>query len=177
MLLTTGAAGTLGFAYFAWPFLDSMNPATDVLVQSTIDASLSYIKPGQAITVVWRGRPVFVHYRTPQEIQAADEVPLPDLIGPETEQKRVKKGHEEWLIVVGVCTHLECLPLGQRSTENRGKYGGWFARVMGPFMMPLDERGTVLPLRLHIPPYKFLAQNLICIGENESTPNPTVKGI
>lgn len=139
MLLTTGAAGTLGFTYFG-PFLDSMNPVADVLVQSTIDASLSYIKPGQAITVVWRGRPVFVHYRTPQEIQAADEVPLPDLIDPETEQKWVKNGHEEWLIVVGVCTHLECLPLGQRSTENRGKYGEWFCPCHGSFY---DASGRV----------------------------------
>src|SRR3990167_7856435 len=97
LLLTASAVGAVGTAYFAWPFVDSMNPAADILAQSTIDVDLSPIPEGQAITVVWRGKPIFVRKRTPEEIKAAEQTTLSELIDPETDQARVKKGHDQWL--------------------------------------------------------------------------------
>ena len=170
LLLTAGAVGAVGTAYFAWPFIDSMNPAEDILAQSTVDVDISPIPAGQAITVVWRGKPVFVRHRTPQEIKEAEQVPLSQLIDPETDQKRVKKGHDEWLIVIGICTHLGCIPTGNLPTQNRGKYGGWACPCHGSLY---DTSGRVrrgpAPLNLAIPPYAFLKNTLIRIGHNEVT--------
>ena len=170
LLLTTGAVGALGVAYFAWPFLDSMNPAADVLAQSTIDVDLSPIPEGQAITVVWRGKPIFVRHRTAAEVKAAEQVPLTELIDPESDQARVKKGHDKWLIVVGICTHLGCIPTGNKPTQTRGKYGGWACPCHGSLY---DTSGRVrrgpAPLNLAIPPYTFATPSLIRIGTQEVT--------
>lgn len=169
LFLTAGAMGTVGAAYFAWPFIDSMNPAADVLAQSSIDVDLSPIPLGQAITVVWRGKPVFVRRRSPEEIKAAEQVPMSELIDPEPDQDRIKKGHAEWLIVIGICTHLGCIPLGNKPTENRGKYGGWACPCHGSLY---DTSGRVrrgpAPSNLAIPPYSFLSQTKIRIGTNEA---------
>lgn len=168
LLLTTGALGAVGVAALAWPFIDSMNPASDVLAQSSIDVDLAPIPAGQAITVVWRGKPIFVRHRTPKEIKEAEDVPLNQLIDPETDQKRVKKGHDQWLIVIGICTHLGCIPTGNKPTENRGKYGGWACPCHGSLY---DTSGRVrrgpAPLNLAIPPYTFLSANKIRIGAKE----------
>ncbi len=168
LILTASAVGAGGAAYFAWPFIDSMNPAADVLAQSTVDVDLSPILLGQAITVVWRGKPIFVRRRTPEEIKAAEQVPLSELIDPETDQARVKKGHDEWLIVVGICTHLGCIPTGNKPTQNRGKYGGWACPCHGSLY---DTSGRVrrgpAPLNLAIPPYTFLNPSHIRIGVEE----------
>ncbi len=168
LLLTAGAVGTVGAAYFAWPFLDSMNPAADILAQSTVDVDLSPIPAGQAITVVWRGKPIFVRHRTPKEIKEAEDTPLSELIDPETDQKRVKKGHDDWLIVIGICTHLGCIPTGNLPTQNRGKYGGWACPCHGSLY---DTSGRVrrgpAPLNLYIPPYTFLSSTQIRLGVNE----------
>ncbi len=168
LILTAGALGAVGTAYFTWPFIDSMNPASDVLAQSTIDVDLSPIPLGQAITVVWRGKPIFIRHRTPQEIKVAEQVPLSELIDPEKDQERVKKGHDQWLIVVGICTHLGCIPTGNKPTENRGKYGGWACPCHGSLY---DTSGRVrrgpAPANLHIPPYTFLTTTKIRIGANE----------
>lgn len=166
LLLTTGALGAVGAAYFAWPFIDSMNPAADVLAQSSIDVDLSPIPAGQAITVVWRGKPIFVRHRTPEEIKAAEQVPMAELMDPEKDQERVKKGHDIWLVVVGICTHLGCIPTGNKPTQNRGKYGGWACPCHGSLY---DTSGRVrrgpAPLNLAIPPYAFLSPTMIRIGE------------
>lgn len=168
LLLTTGALGGIGIAYFAWPFIDSMNPAADILAQSTIDVDLSPIPAGQAITVVWRGKPIFVRHRTPEEIKTAEQTPLSELIDPEKDQERVKKGHDKWLIVVGICTHLGCIPTGNKPTQNRGKYGGWACPCHGSLY---DTSGRVrrgpAPLNLAIPPYAFLSPTMIRIGTGE----------
>ncbi|MBA3813713.1 MAG: ubiquinol-cytochrome c reductase iron-sulfur subunit [Alphaproteobacteria bacterium] len=168
LLLTTGALGAAGAACFAWPFIDSMNPAADVLAQSSIDVDLSPIPAGQAITVVWRGKPIFVRHRTPEEIKAAEQAPLNELIDPETDQARVQKGHDQWLIVVGICTHLGCIPTGNKPTQNRGKYGGWACPCHGSLY---DTSGRVrrgpAPLNLAIPPYAFVKPTLIRIGTKE----------
>lgn len=168
LLLTTGALGAVGAACFAWPFIDSMNPAADVLAQSSIDVDLSPIPAGQAITVVWRGKPIFVRHRTPEEIKEAEQTPLNDLIDPETDQARVKKGHDQWLIVVGICTHLGCIPTGNKPTQTRGKYGGWACPCHGSLY---DTSGRVrrgpAPLNLAVPPYAFVSPTLIRIGTAE----------
>ncbi|HUX78176.1 MAG TPA: ubiquinol-cytochrome c reductase iron-sulfur subunit [Alphaproteobacteria bacterium] len=168
LLLTTGAVGAVGAAYFAWPFIDSMNPAADILAQSTVDVDLSPIPAGQAITVVWRGKPIFVRHRTPKEIKEAEQTPLKDLIDPETDQARVKKGHDDWLIVVGICTHLGCIPTGNKPTQNRGKYGGWACPCHGSLY---DTSGRVrrgpAPLNLAVPPYTFLTSTQIRLGVDE----------
>ncbi len=168
LLLTAGAVGAVGAAYFAWPFIDSMNPAADVLAQSSIDVDLSSIPEGQAITVVWRGKPIFVRHRTAQEIQEAEAVPLADLADPEPDQDRVQKGHAAWLIVVGICTHLGCIPTGNKPSQDRGKYGGWVCPCHGSLY---DTSGRVrrgpAPLNLAIPPYVFLTESAIRIGVEE----------
>jgi ubiquinol-cytochrome c reductase iron-sulfur subunit len=168
LLLTTGAMGALGAAYFAWPFIDSMNPAADVLAQSTLDIDLSPIPAGQAITVVWRGKPIFVRHRTAEEIAEAEKTPMSDLIDPQSDQSRVKKGHDIWLVVVGICTHLGCIPTGNMPTQTRGKYGGWSCPCHGSLY---DTSGRVrrgpAPLNLAIPPYVFLTPTTIRIGTLE----------
>ena len=170
LLLTASAVGAVGVAYFAWPFLDSMNPAADILAQSTIDVDLASIQEGQAITVVWRGKPIFVRHRTKAEIGEAEKTALSDLIDPETDQARVKKGHTPWLVVVGICTHLGCIPTGNKPTETRGKYGGWSCPCHGSLY---DTSGRVrrgpAPLNLEVPPYTFLTATMIRIGTMEET--------
>lgn len=168
LLLTVSAVGAVGAGYFAWPFLDSMNPAADVLAQSTIDVDLSPIQEGQSITVVWRGKPVFVRHRTSAEIQAAEQVALSDLMDPESDQDRVKKDHGAWLVVIGICTHLGCIPTGNSPTQERGKYGGWACPCHGSLY---DTSGRVrrgpAPSNLAVPPYRFLSDKIIRIGEKE----------
>jgi ubiquinol-cytochrome c reductase iron-sulfur subunit len=165
LILTASAVSAVGVGYFAWPFLDSMNPAADVLAQSTVDVDLSPIPEGQGITVVWRGKPIFIRHRTPAEIQAAEQTPLSELIDPEKDQNRVKKDHNPWLIVVGICTHLGCIPTGNKPTQERGKYGGWACPCHGSLY---DTSGRVrrgpAPLNLAIPPYTFLSEKVIRIG-------------
>lgn len=168
LYLTAGAVGAVGAAYFAWPFIDSMNPAADILAQSTVDVDLTPIPLGQAITVVWRGKPIFIRHRTPEEIQAAEATPMADLLDPEKDQERVKTGHDNWLVVIGICTHLGCVPTGNKPTENRGKYGGWICPCHGSLY---DTSGRVrrgpAPLNLFLPPYVFLTSTRIRIGTNE----------
>jgi ubiquinol-cytochrome c reductase iron-sulfur subunit len=168
LMLTASTMGAVGAAYFAWPFIDSMNPAADVLAQSTIDVDLSLIPEGQGITAVWRGKPIFIRHRTALEIQSAEQVPLSELMDPEKDQDRVKKGHSPWLIVVGICTHLGCIPTGNKPTQERGKYGGWACPCHGSLY---DTSGRVrrgpAPLNLAVPPYAFLNEKVIRIGVNE----------
>ena len=160
---TVGAFGVIGVASVAWPFIDSMNPAADTLAVSTVEIDLSPVEPGQAITVMWRGSPVFVRRRTEDEIAAAEQVSLDELPDPEADEDRVQR--KEWLILVGVCTHLGCVPQGQRPTEVRGEFGGWFCSCHGSVY---DTSGRIrrgpAPTNLPVPPYQFLDDNLIRVG-------------
>lgn len=169
LMLATGAMGGIGAASLVWPFVDSMNPASDVLSQATVDIDLKPIQPGQAITVMWQGKPVFVRRRTPEELAAVRAVQLADLIDPQTDQERVKKNEEQWLVVIGICTHLGCVPLGQKTTDNRGKYGGWFCPCHGS---EYDASGRVrqgpAPTNLAVPPYFFVTNTLIRIGQEKT---------
>lgn len=163
--LLTGSAAVIGAGALVWPFIDSMNPARDVLALSSVDVDLSPVIEGQAITIVWRGKPIFVRNRTPAEVKTAEGVPLRDLIDPQADSARVKAGHEKWLIVVGICTHLGCVPLGNKPTDPRGEYGGWFCPCHGS---QYDVSGRVrhgpAPANLPVPPYAFTSDTKIKIG-------------
>ena len=154
----SASVGAVATAAAVWPLIDQMNPAADVLALATTEVDLSAIEVGQSITVVWQDKPVFIRRRTTAEIDEARAVPLTQLKDPETDEARVIKA--EWLIMVGVCTHLGCIPLGQQ-----GDYGGWFCPC---HLSHYDTSGRIrkgpAPENLHIPPYVFLDENKILIG-------------
>lgn len=163
LYLATGAVAGIGAVMAAWNFVDYMNPSADVLAVSTTEVDLAPVKEGQSITVMWRGKPIFIRYRTPEEIQKAeadDSAALPD---PQPDKARVTK--PQWLILVGICTHLGCVPLGQKLSDNRGEYGGWFCPCHGS---QYDTSGRIrkgpAPHNLAVPPYAFLSDTKIRIG-------------
>ena len=163
LYLSAGAFGAVGTALAIWPFVHSMNPSADVLALSSTEVDLAPVAVGQSITVVWRGHPVFIRHRTAEEIAEARNVKLDELPDPQSDQARVKK--PEWLIMVGVCTHLGCVPLGQKPTDVRGDYGGWFCPCHGS---QYDSSGRIrkgpAPRNLPIPDYVFLDDTKIRIG-------------
>jgi len=163
--LIAGAGAAIAGAAFAWTLVDSMNPSKDVLALSSIEVDLTPITEGQAITVMWRGKPTFVRNRTAAEIKEARSVPMSDLKDPEADAKRVKAGHDQWLTVIGICTHLGCIPTGNKPTENRGDYGGWFCPCHGS---QYDTSGRIrkgpAPTNLEVPPYEFVNPTKIKIG-------------
>ncbi len=163
--LVTGAVAAVGVGAIAWPLIDSMNPSRDVLALSSTEVDLTPIPVGSAITVVWRGKPIFVRHRSPEEIKEAQDVQLSALIEPQADSARVIKGHDEWLVVIGICTHLGCIPLGNKPTDPRGEWGGWFCPCHGS---QYDTSGRVrhgpAPLNLFIPPYAFSTDTKVKIG-------------
>jgi ubiquinol-cytochrome c reductase iron-sulfur subunit len=163
LLVATATIGGLGTALAVWPFIHSMNPAKDTLALSSTEVDLSPIEEGQSITVVWRGKPVFVRHRTGDEIEEAQGVSNTDLIDPESDADRVEK--PEWLIMVGICTHLGCIPLGQKTGEPKGEFGGWFCPCHGSHY---DTSGRIrkgpAPKNLSIPDYAFLEDTTVKIG-------------
>jgi len=163
LLMATGALGAAAVGFAVWPLIDSMNPAADVLALASTGVDLSPVAVGQRITVTWRGKPVFVDHRTPEDIKAAEETPLSALIDPQPDSARVQK--PAWLIVVGVCTHLGCIPLGQKSGEPRGEFSGWFCPCHGSHY---DTAGRIrkgpAPLNLLVPPYAFVDDTTVKIG-------------
>ncbi len=163
LLIATGAVGVVGAALAAWPFIDSMNPAADTLALASTGVDLAPVAVGQRITVVWRGKPVFIDHRPKEEIEAAENVDLKTLVDPEPDSARVQK--PEWLVVVGVCTHLGCIPLGQKTGEPRSPYGGWFCPCHGSMY---DTSGRIrqgpAPKNLVVPPYSFVGDTTIKIG-------------
>jgi ubiquinol-cytochrome c reductase iron-sulfur subunit len=169
LMVATGALGAVGAIAVAWPFINNLNPAADTLALSSIDVNIKAIEKGQAISVKWRGKPVFVRHRTEKEIKEAEAVPLSELRDPQTDDSRVtdtaKKVRREWLIVIGVCTHLGCIPLGTKEGEPRGEYGGWFCPCHGS---QYDTSGRIrkgpAPLNLAVPDYLFTSDTLVRIG-------------
>jgi ubiquinol-cytochrome c reductase iron-sulfur subunit len=161
VILTAQAMGALGAAAVIWPFVNSMNPSADVLALSTTEVDISPIALGQEIKVMWRGKPVFIRHRTPENIAEAEAVPISELRDPQTDAERVKKGKEQWLIMVGVCTHLGCIPLGNLA----GEYHGWFCPCHGSHY---DTSGRIrkgpAPINLVLPPYEFLSDTKVKIG-------------
>jgi len=159
----TAAVGAAGLAAVAWPFIHSMNPAADTLALASVEADLAAVKVGQSITVMWQGKPVFIRHRTADEIKAALAVNTAELRDPQKDEARVQK--PEWLILIGVCTHLGCVPLGQQPTDPRGEFGGWFCPCHGS---QYDTSGRIrkgpAPQNLAVPKYTFLKDTLIKIG-------------
>lgn len=162
---TTIAMAGVGGVMMVWPLINSLNPAADTLALSTTDVNISGIGEGQRITVVWRGKPVFIAHRTPAEIDAANKVNVSELRDPQPDSARVKKGKEAFLIVEGSCTHFGCIPQGIKTTEPRGEYGGWFCPCHGSVY---DTSGRIrkgpAPENLHIPPYAFTSDTTVRIG-------------
>jgi ubiquinol-cytochrome c reductase iron-sulfur subunit len=163
LTLTACTLGVVGAAGVIWPFIDSMNPSADTLAVSSIDVDIKPIVVGQRITVAWRGKPVFICHRTPKEIAEARAVNIAELRDPQTDQQRVQKA--EWLIVIGICTHLGCVPLGQKPTDPRGLYHGWRCPCHGS---QYDTSGRIrqgpAPLNLFLPDYAFKTATSVKIG-------------
>jgi ubiquinol-cytochrome c reductase iron-sulfur subunit len=172
LLLTAGAVGSVGVAVTIWPFIDTLNPARDTLALSTTEVDVAPIQTGQRLTVAWRGKPVFIAHRTAAEIKAAQDVDISQLRDPQADSARVQK--PEWLVIIGVCTHLGCIPLGQKAGDDRGQYGGWFCPCHGSVY---DTSGRIrqgpAPLNLALPGqvdrasqalYKFTSETVISIG-------------
>ncbi|HZH27692.1 MAG TPA: ubiquinol-cytochrome c reductase iron-sulfur subunit [Azospirillaceae bacterium] len=163
LYLTTAAVGVVGAASVAWPFINSMNPAADTLALASIDVDLSPIQVGQSVTVTWRGKPVFIRRRTPEEIEAARSAPIAELKDPQKDEERVQKA--EWLVLVGICTHLGCVPNGQKSSDVKGDYNGWFCPCHGSHY---DTSGRIrrgpAPQNLVVPEYTFTSDTVIRIG-------------
>ena len=156
--LSTVTLGAVGTAAFIWPFLKSMNPAEDTLALGSTEVDISGIEEGQSITVKWRGKPVFIKRRTENEINEARNVKVSDLKHPEKDEDRAK--NPEWLVMLGVCTHLGCVPLA-----DKGDYDGWFCPCHGSHY---DTAGRIrkgpAPTNLEIPKYEFVNSNTIKIG-------------
>jgi len=172
LIIATGAFGAIGAAGLAWPFIDQMNPDASALALASTEVDVSSMEPGQSIKVFWRGKPVFVRYRTEKEVVEARAVSLDEL--PDTDarnanlggsadasdENRAVAGREEWIIMVGVCTHLGCIPLGEQ-----GDFGGWFCPCHGSHY---DTAGRIrkgpAPENLAIPEYEFVDESTLRIG-------------
>lgn len=163
IVVATYAMGGVGAAAVAWPLIDQMNPAADTLALASTEVDISKIAEGQAITVTWRGKPVFIRHRTAEEIARANAIDWADLRDPQDDEARVQR--PELLVVVGVCTHLGCVPQGQKTGEVKGDYEGWFCPCHGSHY---DTSGRIrkgpAPTNLEVPKYEFVSNNKIKIG-------------
>ena len=147
------------------PLISQMSPSADVLALASTEVDISKIAPGQAIKTVWRKQPVFVRNLTPQEIQAANQVPVGELRDPQSLAERTKPGKQNWLITLGVCTHLGCVPLGVGEGENRGEYGGYFCPCHGShYDTAARIRKGPAPSNLVVPEYQFTSDTVVQIG-------------
>ncbi len=163
--VATGAFGAVGAAAVAWPLINQMNPSADVLALASIEVDLSPIQPGQAIKTIWRSKPVFVRNLTAAEQAEANKVPVSDLRDPQTLAERTIEGRPNWLVTLGVCTHLGCVPLGAAEGEVKGDYNGYFCPCHGSHY---DTAGRIrkgpAPTNLEVPEYRFKSDTLIEIG-------------
>ncbi|EJW09512.1 Ubiquinol-cytochrome C reductase iron-sulfur subunit [Rhodovulum sp. PH10] len=162
LYVATGAVGAVGTALTVWPLLSSMNPdAATVAAGAPIEVDLTPIAEGQIVKVTWRSKPIFIFHRTAEEVAAARDTPLNQLPDPASDADRTKPGHEPWLVVIGICTHLGCIPIG-----HEGAYGGWFCPCHGSVY---DTAGRIrqgpAPRNLDLPPYSFVSDTTIRIGE------------
>ena len=150
--------GAVGVGAAVWPLIDQMNPDASVKALSSTEVNVSEVQPGQSITVLWRSKPVFIKRRTKEEIAKARQVDFKELKDPEKDEDRAK--NPEWLVMVGICTHLGCVPLG-----NKGEYDGWFCPCHGSHY---DTSGRIrkgpAPTNLEVPKYEFVDSNTIKIG-------------
>ena len=163
------AAAGVGGAATLVPLISQMSPSKDVLALSSIEVDVSAIEPGQAIKTIFRKQPLFVRHLTPQEIQAANAVPIGELRDPQTLAERTKEGKNQWLITMGVCTHLGCVPLGAGEGEVKGEFGGYFCPCHGSHY---DTAGRIrkgpAPANLEVPEYAFTSDTVIVIGQESA---------
>lgn len=157
-------AGVGGLVALA-PLVVQMSPSADVLAQATTEIDISKVEVGQRIKALWRKQPVFVAHLTPKEIAEAQAVSVSSLRDPQTLQERTQPGHLNWLIVVGVCTHLGCIPLGTGEGENKGPYGGWFCPCHGSqYDTAARIRQGPAPRNLAVPDYQFTSPTTVLVG-------------
>tara|TARA_B100000927_G_scaffold70069_1_gene55521 strand:+ start:1388 stop:1963 length:576 start_codon:yes stop_codon:yes gene_type:complete len=177
IFLATGAFAAVGAASIAWPIVDQMNPDATALALSKIEVDISQLERGQAITVKWRGKPVFIRRRTEEEIQMASRVDIASLPdnnarnynlssdSSASDENRSLDENGEWLVMVGVCTHLGCVPKGQSLGDSKGDFGGWYCPCHGSHY---DTAGRIrkgpAAKNLDIPAAEFINQNVIRIG-------------
>lgn len=163
LLISTATLGAAGLAAAAWPFIDSANPAQNVLALAKVEVDISAVKVGQAITVKWRGQPIFIRHRTAQNIAEARAVDVSTLRDPATDAQRVQR--TPWLIQIGICTHLGCIPNGQKPGSNKGIFNGWHCPCHGSVY---DTAGRIrqgpAPLNLILPKYVFKDDTTVVIG-------------
>ena len=147
------------------PLIVQMSPSADVLAMATTEVDISKVQQGQGIKVSWRKQPVFIRNLTPKEIAEANATPLSELRDPQTLAQRTKPGKQNWLITLGVCTHLGCVPLGIGEGENRGPYGGYFCPCHGSaYDTAARIRTGPAPLNLQVPDYEFTSPTSVTIG-------------
>jgi ubiquinol-cytochrome c reductase iron-sulfur subunit len=163
IVVASNAMMAVGAGAVAYPLINQMNPAADTLALASIEVNIGALAEGQAITVKWRGKPVFIRHRTADEIAAANDTVIDDLRDPESDADRVQK--PELLVIQGICTHLGCVPLGQKIGEVKGDFNGWFCPCHGSHY---DTSGRIrkgpAPTNLEVPPYAFVSDNVIRIG-------------
>ncbi|HXI09016.1 MAG: ubiquinol-cytochrome c reductase iron-sulfur subunit [Bradyrhizobium sp.] len=161
LYVATGAVAAVGAAAAVWPFISQMNPdAATIAAGAPIEVDLAPIAEGQDIKVFWRGKPIYIMNRTKKQVEEAVKVPLSELKDPQTDQARTKAGHEQWLVVIGICTHLGCIPIA-----HEGAYDGFFCPCHGSVY---DSSGRIrsgpAPANLPVPPYTFVSDTKIQIG-------------
>ncbi|MEQ8482336.1 MAG: ubiquinol-cytochrome c reductase iron-sulfur subunit [Hoeflea sp.] len=173
LYIATGMAGVVGAGSFAWPFIDQMRPDASTLALASIEVDVGNIEPGMSLTVKWRGKPVFIRNRTEEEVAEAQAVAMADLKDPIARNANVDgsaeatdlarsagEGFENWIVMIGSCTHLGCVPLGQA-----GEFGGWFCPCHGSHY---DTAGRIrkgpAPTNLPVPPFAFTSDTVITIG-------------
>jgi ubiquinol-cytochrome c reductase iron-sulfur subunit len=161
LFVATGAAAAVGGLATLWPFVSQMNPdASTIAAGAPIEVDLAPIAEGQDIKVFWRGKPIYISHRTKKQIDEARAVPVASLPDPQADQARVKEGHDQWLVVIGICTHLGCIPIA-----HEGNYDGFFCPCHGS---QYDTSGRVrqgpAPANLPVPPYQFVSDSKIQIG-------------
>ncbi|HYD38407.1 MAG TPA: ubiquinol-cytochrome c reductase iron-sulfur subunit [Allosphingosinicella sp.] len=164
-IAAVSAAG-VGALATLYPLINQMNPSADVLALASIEVDISAIQPGQAIKTVFRKQPLFIRHLTPAEIEAANAVPVGELRDPQTLAERTKEGKPQWLITMGVCTHLGCVPLGAAEGEIKGQFGGYFCPCHGShYDTAARIRKGPAPKNLEVPDYAFKTDTLVAIGE------------
>ena len=158
--IATTTVGAVGAGCVALPLITQMNPDASVKALAKVEVDISKIEKGNEVTVMWRGKPIFIRRRTDDEVSKARQVNLKDLKDPQKDEERVKKGKDEWLVMVGVCTHLGCVPLKQQ-----GEFGGWFCPCHGSHY---DSSGRIrkgpAPENLPVPVASFVDETTIKLG-------------
>jgi ubiquinol-cytochrome c reductase iron-sulfur subunit len=173
LYVATTSVGVVGIGAALWPLVDQMNPSADVLALASIEVDVSSVEPGTQLTVKWRGKPVFIRYRTPEEIEAGRAVSLDELkdalarndndspTTPASDANRTLDADGNWLVMVGVCTHLGCVPIG----DGAGDFGGWFCPCHGSHY---DTAGRIrqgpAPTNLPVPLASFASDTVIKLG-------------